>query len=285
MYTCYVEEISSNQILHLLCLISDVCLSDLCTLWTGLTRIKPTMSFYPSYLMCLCLGILCVVFVSYWNAEWRGGFAWDGSSKQFNWHPVLMVAGLVVMYGNAAVVYRVPLTWGHSKTPWKLMHAGMLLLALILSVLGLCAVFDFHNAKTIPNLYSLHSWIGICTVALFASQWVVGFVAFLLPCCALEIRKLIKPLHVWMGAIILVLSIVSCISGINEKLFFSLKGNDNMTQPYAKLPSEALFANSLGVLIVLFGLVVLYILHNQSWRRPELGHDGEGYRPLSHEES
>lgn len=119
----------------------------------------------------------------------------------------------------------------------------------------------------------------------FCYQWVVGFVAFLLPCCALEIRKLIKPLHVWMGAIILVLSIVSCISGINEKLFFSLKGNDNMTQPYAKLPSEALFANSLGVLIVLFGLVVLYILHNQSWRRPELGHDGEGYRPLSHEES
>ncbi|XP_012671334.1 lysosomal membrane ascorbate-dependent ferrireductase CYB561A3 [Clupea harengus] len=243
------------------------------------------MSFYPSYLLCLCLGVLCVVFVSFWNAQWRGGFAWDGTGKQFNWHPVFMVTGLVVLYGNAAVLYRVPLTWGQNKTPWKLVHAGTLLLALILSVLGLCAVFDFHNAQNTPNVYSLHSWIGICTVALFTSQWVVGFAAFLLPWSPVELRKLIKPTHVWMGAIILVLSIISCISGINEKLFFSLKGNVNGTQPYAKLPSEALFANSLGVLIVVFGLVVLYILSNQGWQRPEPNHDGEGYRPLQHEES
>ena len=58
----------------------------------------------------------------------------------------------------------------------------------------------------------------------------------------------------------------------------SRKGNVNGTQPYAKLPSEALFANSLGVLIVVFGLVVLYILSNQGWQRPEPNHDGEGYR-------
>ena len=58
------------------------------------------MSFYPSYLLCLCLGVLCVVFVSFWNAQWRGGFAWDGTGKQFNWHPVFMVTGLVVLYGN-----------------------------------------------------------------------------------------------------------------------------------------------------------------------------------------
>lgn len=230
----------------------------------------------------------------------------------------------------AAVVYRVPLTWGQNKTPWKLLHAGMLLLALILSILGLCAVFDNHNTQNIPNVYSLHSWVGISTVVLFASQvlceiilmgqdrqdqyftispitalkmsycllycsiiwissidwywwnsnkslmlwfvalvklhcltftlhpfysilvsthtlkielwvvffakgeadsisacgfysqWVVGFTAFLLPCSPLEFRKLIKPTHVWMGAIILVLSTVSCISGINEKLFFAL---------------------------------------------------------------
>ena len=41
-----------------------------------------------------------MVFVSFWNAQWRGGFAWDGTGKQFNWHPVFMVTGLVVLYGN-----------------------------------------------------------------------------------------------------------------------------------------------------------------------------------------
>lgn len=45
-----------------------------------------------------------------------------------------------------------------------------MLLALILSIVGLVAVFDFHNAQKISNLYSLHSWIGIVATALFALQ-------------------------------------------------------------------------------------------------------------------
>lgn len=166
------------------------------------------MSFYASYLLCLALGVACVAAVCWWNSRWRGGFAWDGSALQFNWHPVLMVTGLVVMYGygerafnfrplsvlllrepkprscrrhgdvapllirppTGAVLYRVPLTWGQNKLPWKLLHAALMLLALVLSVLGLCAVFDFHNANQIQNLYSLHSWVGIGAVALFAVQ-------------------------------------------------------------------------------------------------------------------
>lgn len=67
-------------------------------------------------------------------------------------------------------MYRVPLTWGQNKLPWKLLHATLMLLALVLSVVGLCAVFNYHNAKQIPNLYSLHSWVGIAATALFAVQ-------------------------------------------------------------------------------------------------------------------
>ncbi|XP_023694338.1 lysosomal membrane ascorbate-dependent ferrireductase CYB561A3 [Paramormyrops kingsleyae] len=244
-----------------------------------------SLLFYLSYLLCLCLGILSVVFVSYWNYKWRGGFAWDGSGLQFNWHPVLMVTGLVVLYGNAAVVYRVPLTWRQSKQPWKLLHAGLLFLAFVLSVLGLCAVFDYHNAGSTPNLYSLHSWLGICTTALFTAQWVLGLAAFLLPWSPLAFRKLLKPIHVWMGSIIFFLAIASCISGINEKLFFVLKGNTNQTQPYSKLPPEAVFANSLGILIVAFGLVVYKILSNPDWQRPDLGREEDSFRPLIQEES
>lgn len=69
-----------------------------------------------------------------------------------------------------AVLYRVPLTWGQNKRPWKLLHGALMLLGLVLAVLGLCAVFDFHNANAIPNLYSLHSWVGVATVGLFAAQ-------------------------------------------------------------------------------------------------------------------
>lgn len=59
----------------------------------------------------------------------------------------------------AVLVYRVPLTWKQKKHTWKLLHAGLMLLALLVSVLG-------H----IPDLYSLHSWVGICTVLMFTVQ-------------------------------------------------------------------------------------------------------------------
>ncbi|XP_035514958.1 cytochrome b ascorbate-dependent protein 3 isoform X2 [Morone saxatilis] len=252
---------------------------------TDLSRMRSIVSFYVCYLLCLGLGLACVVCVCYWNHRWRGGFRWDGTALQFNWHPVLMVTGLIVLYGNGAVLYRVPLTWGQNKLPWKLLHATLMLLALVLSIVGLCAVFDFHNAKNTPNLYSLHSWIGIAATALFAIQWVVGMAGFLLPCSPISLRTLLKPVHVWLGGSILWLSIAACISGINEKLFFVLKENGNGTQSYANLPAEAVLGNSLGVLIVAFGLVVLKILSNHNWQRPDSRPEDMAYTPLLQEEN
>ncbi|XP_003448657.1 lysosomal membrane ascorbate-dependent ferrireductase CYB561A3 isoform X1 [Oreochromis niloticus] len=249
-----------------------------------LSRMRPIVIFYGFYLLCFVLGVACVVCVCLWNSKWRGGFAWDGSSLQFNWHPVLMVTGLVVLYGNGAVLYRIPLTWGQNKLPWKLLHAALMLLALVLSIVGLCAVFDFHNAQNTPNLYSVHSWIGIAATALFAMQWVAGMAGFLLPCSPISLRKRLKPMHVWLGGSILTLSIAACISGINEKLFFVLKGI-NMTQPYSALPPEALLGNSLGVLIVAFGLVVLKILSTREWQRPDSRPEDMAYTPLLQEEN
>lgn len=246
---------------------------------------RPTVIFYLWYLLGLGLSVACVVCVCVWNSKWRGGFAWDGSGLQFNWHPVLMVTGLVVLYGNGAMLYRVPLTWGQNKLPWKLLHAALMLLALILSIVGLCAVFDFHNANNTPNLYSLHSWIGIAATALFAIQWVAGLAVFLLPWSPISLRKLVKPVHVWMGGSILSLSIAACISGINEKLFFVLKASTAGAKPYSALPPEALLANSLGVLIVAFGMVVFLILSKHEWQRPDSRPEELAYTPLLQEEN
>ncbi|KAI3362123.1 hypothetical protein L3Q82_012449 [Scortum barcoo] len=132
---------------------------------------RPSVVFWVTYVLCLSLGLLCLLSVSYWSSHWRGGFSWDGSLQQFNWHPVLMVSGLVVLYGNAAIVYRIPFTWKQRKHIWKLVHAGLMFLALLLSVLGLCAVFDFHTSFHIRDLYSLHSWVGVCTVVVFTFQY------------------------------------------------------------------------------------------------------------------
>ncbi|RVE66067.1 hypothetical protein OJAV_G00122830 [Oryzias javanicus] len=227
----------------------------------------PSGSFYLSFSLSLVLGLLCLLFVTCWSFVWRGGVGWDGSYLEFNWHPVLMVSGLVVLYGIAAVVYRVPSTWSQKKSTWKLVHGGLMLLALLLSALGLCAVFDFHRAASIPDMYSLHSWVGLCTVLLFAFQWLLGLAGFLLPCSPPGFRSRLKPVHIWLGSMVLILSLTSCISGINEKLIFTLNGKTN--ESYNSLPLEAKFANFLGILIVAFGMVVLRILSKEEWRRPE----------------
>lgn len=49
----------------------------------------------------------------------------------------------------------------------------------------------------------------------------------------------------------------------------------NGTTSYSNLPGEAVFANSAGMLVVVFGLLVLYILQASSWKRPEPGLQAE----------
>uniref|UniRef100_A0A8D3AK63 Lysosomal membrane ascorbate-dependent ferrireductase CYB561A3 n=1 Tax=Scophthalmus maximus TaxID=52904 RepID=A0A8D3AK63_SCOMX len=234
---------------------------------------RSSVLFYLTYTLCLSLGLLCVLFVSYWSSHWRGGFAWDYSALEFNWHPVLMVSGMVVLYGNAAVVYRAPFTWKQNKLTWKLVHGGLMFLALLLSIVGLCAVFDSHKGLNLPNMYSLHSWVGICTVAMFALQWILGLAGFLFPCSPLWFRSSLKPIHIWVGKAILILGLASCISGIDENLLLAL--NESSAEPYNSLPLEARFANSLGILIVAFVLVVFGILSKDKWQRPEA--DGESF--------
>ncbi|XP_053725194.1 lysosomal membrane ascorbate-dependent ferrireductase CYB561A3-like [Synchiropus splendidus] len=231
--------------------------------------------FYLLYTLSLCLGLLSVLLVGCWMSRWQGGFSWTGSPLQFNWHPVLMVSGLVVLSGLAAVIYRTPFTWTQRKLTWKLVHAGLMLLALVFSSLGLQAVFSFKQLLRLPHLQSLHSWVGFCTVLLFALQWVLGGAGFLLTWTPLWIRQGLKPLHVWTGKVVLILSLIACISGINEKLLLSANTRNSTAEQMLSYPAQVRFGNSIGFMIIAFGLVILGILSRDKWKRPEPSDEGE----------
>ncbi|MGH0133891.1 UNVERIFIED_CONTAM: hypothetical protein FKN15_043862 [Acipenser sinensis] len=164
---------------------------------------------------------------------------------------------------TAIVVYRLPWTWKCSKLMMKFIHAGLHIVAFVLAVISLVAVFDFHNYKSIPNMYSLHSWIGLMGVVLYTLQLVLGLCIFLFPMTPAFIRAAVMPIHVYSGLLIFGTVIATALMGITEKLFFALKN-----PAYKDSPPEAVFINTLGLLIVVFGGTVLWMVTRPSWKRP-----------------
>ena len=59
-----------------------------------------TLNFYVLVGITDVVGIILIVMVAIWMGHYRGGFAWDGTGKEFNYHPVFMVLSLVYLYGN-----------------------------------------------------------------------------------------------------------------------------------------------------------------------------------------
>lgn len=225
------------------------------------------MENYARFLFVLCAaalaGSLSIIFVLIWVLHYREGLAWDGGAAEFNWHPLLMVAGFIFFQGTAIIIFRLPWTWACNKLLMKWIHATLHLLAFTLAVVSTVAVFDFHNTAKIPNMYSLHSWLGIAAVVLYCLQIVVGVVLYLVPITPMQWRAAFMPLHVFCGTSLFVGVIAVALMGITEKLIFALK-----IPAYSQSPPEALFVNVLGVLLAVFGALVVFTATRVPWKRP-----------------
>ncbi|KAG8006699.1 Cytochrome b561, partial [Nibea albiflora] len=206
------------------------------------------------------LGLTSVVLTGVWMGHYRGGFAWDGSAQEFNLHPLCMVLGLVFLHGDAILVYRV--FRNEAKRNVKLLHGIIHLLALIISIIGFVAVFDFHRKSKIPDMYSLHSWCGMATLVLFCIQWVMGLLFFLFPVASSWLRASYLPIHVFCGVALLVMAIGTSLLGITEKLLFSIMSTYSLFTP------EGVLANVLGILLMCFGVLLGYLISKEEYRRP-----------------
>ncbi|NXV80497.1 CY561 protein, partial [Atlantisia rogersi] len=233
------------------------------------------------------LGLTLLATTGAWLGRYRGGVAWH-SPLQFNVHPLCMVLGMVFLQGDALLVYRV---FRHeAKRSTKVLHALLHGLALAIALVGerqggmgrgagsgphsnqllsagIAAVFESHRAKGIPDMYSLHSWCGMATFVLYLLQWLLGCGFFLFPGASSSLRGRYKPQHVFFGIALFALSIASCLLGITEMLLFNIRDS------YSQFVPEGVLANTLGVLLLAFGLVVGYVLTRDEWKRPPLAEE------------
>lgn len=216
------------------------------------------------YTLTTSVGIGSIILVLFWILYFQHGFAWQSLPRvQFNWHPLLMVIGMVFFYGQAMLIYRTGRN--HQKKNVKLVHMSLNLLAFILAVIALKAVFDSHNLTGTANMYTLHSWVGMATVVVFALQFLAGFVTFLYPGLSPSIRKALLPTHVAFGTGCFVGAIVASVSGLMEKAIFAKSYDENTTQ--------GVVINIVGLSIAVFGILVLHLVHNVDYKRVPLADD------------
>ena len=59
--------------------------------------------FIVSVLAIQILGILAMVLTGIWMHHYLGGFGWDGTRLEFDYHPLCMVISLVFLYSEGKI--------------------------------------------------------------------------------------------------------------------------------------------------------------------------------------
>ncbi|GAB6031467.1 hypothetical protein CHUAL_009236 [Chamberlinius hualienensis] len=219
--------------------------------------------FTPSLITAELCGITAITMIIVWLGHFHEGFSWTGSSKaQFNYHPVLMMVGMIFLYGNAIMIYRI--FRNERKKLTKLVHGVIHATIFILAVIALQAVFQSHNRDSVANVYSIHSWLGIATMVVFTCQLLAGFISFQFPGLRMNLRTRYLPIHVFFGLGCFLLAIATALTGITEKVWLSIKDT------YPQMPSEGVLVNCLALILIIFAFMVTFLVINPNYKRKPL---------------
>ncbi|KAK7310141.1 hypothetical protein RJT34_07443 [Clitoria ternatea] len=192
-------------------------------------------------------GILAIILLLVWLLHYREGIDFDShyGPRVFNVHPLMMFMGFIFLAGEAMMAFRMGIPT--ERNTRKIVHMTLHLIALIFGIVGLSAVFKFHDMANIVDVYSLHSWIGIGTFCLFGLQWIFGFFMFMLRGGSDGTRARALEWHKVGGRALLFMAVCAAETGLMEKSsFIGLK-------PHQK---ESHVINFTGLAILLFGVFV-----------------------------
>ena len=212
----------------------------------------------------ICFAFVATVFIGEFaqgsdtDEGYLGGMTADNI---FAYHPFLMTSGMIFSSILALHSYHVlNLSHGVQKAIHVCAHSS----ALICFGIGLHCVLKAHNDNNKPNLYSMHSWVGLAAAVVYIQQYVLGFVYFLSGKVNIENVKNYMPSHVTLGIFSLCLSMAAAISGITEmnKCVYTITSPDlNPASHYADDMSPACkLVQGGGICIVVATMLSVYAL-------------------------
>jgi len=175
--------------------------------------------------------ILCLVWVL--KVGGYGGLKTDNGT----WHFVLMTL-FIISTGIGATSFRIFTSLPRHIV--KLIHATSLTFAFAVSTVALYSIFYFHDLKSIPNMYTLHSWLGLAFVILFGLQLCGGLFSFLFPLVSPATRTWILPYHRASGIVILAaigMRFISVLYFIKMSSKLPLALSESMKNWYSKRQS------------------------------------------------
>ncbi|CAH1738057.1 transmembrane ascorbate-dependent reductase CYB561-like isoform X2 [Aphis gossypii] len=222
------------------------------------------------------IGILLILSVFLWLQVYRTGFGFSGTIKICNWHPLLMTITFVYLFANSILHFRN--FRNTTKRKLKMQHAAIHSCIIIFGVLGIWTGLNSNLIANppIPKFYSLHSWLGIITVIMFLSQFISGLISFLYPEIAMKYKEAVMPYHIIFGVLTFALSIVTSVLGFSEKIIFAVN------QQHGHLPTEGLFLNCVGIVLIFYGALVVYILVKPKYKRSSKPDDGVTHNGATH---
>ncbi|XP_027205209.2 transmembrane ascorbate-dependent reductase CYB561-like isoform X2 [Dermatophagoides pteronyssinus] len=221
--------------------------------------------YYFSQLLALFIFILVLI----WLIEHLGGIGFSSPAQTFNFHPLFMVLGFIIIYSNSMLIYRSFRM--ELKHKLKLFHTIMNGSVMFISFFGSIAAVYFHQKASITHFYSLHSWLGISTWLMFVTQFCSGFVAFLFPGASFSLRKMMMPYHRYFGIATFALASATCLTGINEKAIFAFKNPS-----YSSMAWNGILTNMIGLLLCLYGGTIIYLVTKPEYQRRPLPEEMTG---------
>eukprot|EP00455_Lapot_gusevi_P031124 TRINITY_DN3362_c0_g4_i1.p1 TRINITY_DN3362_c0_g4~~TRINITY_DN3362_c0_g4_i1.p1 ORF type:complete len:230 (+),score=27.98 TRINITY_DN3362_c0_g4_i1:60-749(+) len=125
-------------------------------------------------------------------------------------HLACAVLAFGYFFPNAVLAFRCTYL---ERITRKRLHVLNQTLALILGIVAVAGIFDYHNTFNYPNLYSVHSLLGLPFIILFAIQYVFSFYSYFWPMASESSRKGSIGYHRFFGVLLLNLAFAAMATG------------------------------------------------------------------------